>query len=334
MGGVCCCGELTENQASTGFQVLTGAQTEKAQRAHELATENIKDTEAGPSTIEAHLRAQYLSQAAYLLGDANNHTEVINKLQASGYQDVFKAVNVLQGIQIFRGKAGGGLGFVATSPETAEFAPNSLVVVFKGTEVNSTEISANFEWTPQDLDLSNQKCQVSKGYAEIYNDLMFKVGMWDAITEAVKARGTKKIVVAGHSLGGAVGAIAAVHLANFYQKEQEIGLYTIGAPRSFHQDSAADIERTLGKDMFQRCLNFGDFAPTLPPQNLKFRHIGVALYLNEGIADSTVLGTLHSDDFTGGLGTGGDPSMHLVSNYQARLETALERARAARARAA
>lgn len=78
----------------------------------------------------------------------------------------------------------------------------------------------------------------------------------------------------GHSLGGALAALAAVRLAN--AGSQLAGAITFGQPRVGDADSAA----RLAQLPLLRVVNACDLVPELPPEALGYRHAGLLRHLD------------------------------------------------------
>jgi len=127
-------------------------------------------------------------------------------------------------------------------------------------------------------------------------DTLERIKLKRAIFKAVMlVPGPVKMVVAGHSLGGAMASIAALHLINKYRKKLQIKLVTIGAYRVLNAFDAHDAQINLVQhsDKFgepfpepgflsvQRWVNAGDSIPAFVPKTTVFgehySHFGHAL---------------------------------------------------------
>jgi hypothetical protein len=83
------------------------------------------------------------------------------------------------------------------------------------------------------------------------------------VTTALKRLGCVRVLVTGHSLGGALSTIACIDIARTLPNV-EVTAYTFGSPRCaderFH---AAPVPRNLKK--FVRCVHVGDIVHMFPP---------------------------------------------------------------------
>ena len=91
------------------------------------------------------------------------------------------------------------------------------------------------------------------------------VAQWHGIRAGVKTHIPDKfqrVVLSGHSLGGAVAMIAALHLA--IEGYQDIEVYTFGAPRAFNK-RAQSVFKALPAIKCTRFANRWDPVTWLPP---------------------------------------------------------------------
>ncbi|KAG0184435.1 hypothetical protein DFQ28_011145, partial [Apophysomyces sp. BC1034] len=94
-----------------------------------------------------------------------------------------------------------------------------------------------------------------------------------------------KVVVTGHSLGGAFAVLGAMDL---YQRDERFSkknmkVYTYGGPRVGNPDFAYYVTGT-GIDVF-RTVNNRDIVPHLPPQSFGFLHPGIEYWIQDGKDD-------------------------------------------------
>ncbi|MHA2251619.1 MAG: lipase family protein [Candidatus Kariarchaeaceae archaeon] len=92
-----------------------------------------------------------------------------------------------------------------------------------------------------------------------------------------------KVIVTGHSLGGAVATLAASALANELKHKPniKIGLVTFGAPRPGNVVFAKKVERAL-KNRIHRFVNVGDPTPHVPFGIFRtWKHAGPSKLVNE-----------------------------------------------------
>ena len=84
---------------------------------------------------------------------------------------------------------------------------------------------------------------------------------------AQHASSNRKLVLAGHSLGGALATIAAAEWHNAYDL---LSVYTVGQPAAGKRDFREFVSNQFG-DRFFRMVNEDDLVPTVPPG---YKHVG------------------------------------------------------------
>ena len=99
-----------------------------------------------------------------------------------------------------------------------------------------------------------------------------------ALHNAVAANPSYQVVVVGHSLGGAIAAIAAAELRN---QGTNTDLYTYGQPR-IGGSPISDYITNQDKGGNFRVTHYDDPVPKLPPLILGFVHISPEYYIRTG----------------------------------------------------
>ena len=95
----------------------------------------------------------------------------------------------------------------------------------------------------------------------------------------------KKVILAGHSLGGQLALMAAVMIK--LEFELPIECVSYGSCKVGNCEFAEAVESMLGDEfMYHRLVNPGDLVPELPPGD--YKHIGEAIVLGEGNGYSTL----------------------------------------------
>jgi triacylglycerol lipase len=120
---------------------------------------------------------------------------------------------------------------------------------------------------------------------------------------ALSRAAQKPLLMAGHSLGGAIAALAASRAAD--QGAAPAAVYGFGMPRVGNARFHAHYTAALGERTF-RLVHGIDIVPTVPPSILGFRHVGRMLDCASGgsfAGDMMALSSPEADDplFTGGL---------------------------------
>jgi pimeloyl-ACP methyl ester carboxylesterase len=140
--------------------------------------------------------------------------------------------------------------------------PKSIVIAFAGTD---PVVLAN--WIT-DFDVHLEKSGAARGF-EVAAAVVF-----DSIKALVDAELDKKIVVTGHSLGGALAVLVAQRLEAAGRKVESV--YTFGMPRPGDEKFRADYG-TLGQRTY-RLVHGDDVVPTVAPASLGLLHVGRYLH--------------------------------------------------------
>ena len=116
--------------------------------------------------------------------------------------------------------------------------------------------------------------------------------VWDTISDVLGAGGSApadKLFITGHSLGGALSAVAALRLAKHQDVDLDriLGVYTFGMPRTGNDVFAQDYRTIAGGGLASRTyrmIDGADIVPQIPPPEapFSFRHIGCALACMHG----------------------------------------------------
>jgi triacylglycerol lipase len=116
--------------------------------------------------------------------------------------------------------------------------------------------------------------------------------VWDTISGTLGAGGSAvndNVLIAGHSLGGALAAQAAHRLVQekIVALDRILGVYTFGMPRTGNEAFAQDYRTTGGgglADRTYRLIDGADIVPQVPPRAnpFTFRHVGAALACAHG----------------------------------------------------
>ncbi|KAI8354197.1 lipase [Blakeslea trispora] len=104
-----------------------------------------------------------------------------------------------------------------------------------------------------------------------------------------------KVVVTGHSLGGALATFAGMEL---FQREKRLGpsnlsIYTIGQPRVGNPAFAYYVQGT--GITVSRSVNLRDIVPHVPPANFGFLHPGYEAWTKDGGSVQLCTNTVESD---------------------------------------
>ena len=150
---------------------------------------------------------------------------------------------------------------------------SDLWIVFRGTD----ELA---DWVDN---LDAEKTISAQGYVHKgFSDALDRV--WSFVLAEVYLRGIARLHFVGHSLGGALAAIA-VSRCLLGLLDNRIHLWTFGQPRCGDKLWADWMDNCLGQ-RYVRVFNAGDIVPHLPTF-VRFRHAGSELFFNEDGAVAT-----------------------------------------------
>ncbi len=93
-----------------------------------------------------------------------------------------------------------------------------------------------------------------------------------------KVRFGSKVVLAGHSLGGAIVTLLGASLYEFHRVQ---AIITFGSPRVMLGDAADTYNKILGPRTF-RYVHYRDCVPLIPPYWWGFTHVGEAYWVVRG----------------------------------------------------
>ncbi|KAL2132308.1 hypothetical protein VTI74DRAFT_3944 [Chaetomium olivicolor] len=159
-----------------------------------------------------------------------------------------------------------------------DHADHNIVVSFRGsTSVRNWIADIIFVQVPCDL---TAVCLVHTGFFASWAEISSRVIA--AVRTAKAANPSYQVIVTGHSLGGAVGTLAAAYIrkAGF-----AADLYTYGSPRV---GNAAFVEFVTAQPGAEyRITHTVDPVPRLPPIFVNYRHTSPEYWINEG-SDSVV----------------------------------------------
>ena len=141
--------------------------------------------------------------------------------------------------------------FVAATPDT-------IVVAFRGT--------AGLQDWLSDLNAFS----TSTNYGSLHRGFYFAFqAVKSSLEQIIRNMGltNRKLVLTGHSLGGALATVAAAEWTGSFDIRS---VYTYGQPRVCKSDTASHIEQRLGSKFF-RIVNDDDIVSRVPPG---FTHVG------------------------------------------------------------
>lgn len=170
-------------------------------------------------------------------------------------------------------------GFVGVDPSKSQ-----VVLSFRGSQSIRNWI-ANLDISMDDCDDlpvgDDSDCQIHSGFNDAWNQV--KDSVYTFIANASSTYPNHTLIVTGHSLGGAVGTIAA---ANLRAMGYPCDLYTFGSPRVGNEDFVNFVGSQEGNEF--RVTNADDPVPRLPPSSFflgSYRHTSPEFWLT--VQDTT-----------------------------------------------
>ncbi|KAM3547390.1 hypothetical protein MY1884_009586 [Beauveria asiatica] len=244
----------------TTFFLLAGATSSLASPA--VPVRQVASNKASPA--EFQLFSQY-AQAAYCtaLFDTTINTAVCADNRGS-VCDAFKGtVTVKEFTNIEFGTIA---GYAATSP-----SKKHIVVAFKGTDPMSfvdvtTDLTKNLvaakmytNFFRSNLFPACARCSIHNGFMRAFSSLRAELEQTLRAELAKPGQESYRVVITGHSLGGAVATVAAPYLR---ARGIACDLYTYGSPRVGNQEFANLITNDGG--FSARITNGNDFVASVP----------------------------------------------------------------------
>ena len=166
-------------------------------------------------------------------------------------------------------------GYIALSPspssDLSEDPTLELIVAFRGTLKLQNALN--------DLNLLPGKYpehvgMVHSGFYATANSV-FSSHVLPVVMRLLKQHNRKigKIIVTGHSLGGAVAILTAKRLLTALPNPPAIECWTFGEPRVGDKDFSLDVSTSLGLTVY-RIMRVADWVPEVPMEAFGYRHHG------------------------------------------------------------
>lgn len=154
----------------------------------------------------------------------------------------------------------------------------SIIVAFRGTEIKKIrDVVADARVIPTTGSIGT----VHRGFNDALHQVWGSHASKDMRQTIKKFQDNKQTIwICGHSLGGALAALAAAeYIIN--DKGTVNGLYTIGQPRIGNAEFAARFEKALPNNYY-RFVNNNDIVPRVPLSlpAFKYAHAGRELYID------------------------------------------------------
>lgn len=154
---------------------------------------------------------------------------------------------------------------------------NTFVVAFRGSEETGiADWITDLKFIPTIYpygDSGDKSMTVHSGFMGAYKSVR------EAVQKAVKSTPHKQVVFTGHSLGGALAALAALDTA-YNVPGKVVSCYTYGSPKVGNDSFVKNYNKRVPNTY--RCVNGNDMVPSAPPG--VFGHVG-QLYCVGGATD-------------------------------------------------
>ncbi|XP_071702069.1 probable feruloyl esterase A [Rutidosis leptorrhynchoides] len=141
---------------------------------------------------------------------------------------------------------------------------DAIVIAFRGTQETSIQnwIEDLF-WKQLDFDYPGcTNGKVHHGFFNAYNNTTVRPGILDGVSRAREVYGDLKIMVTGHSMGGAMAAFCGLDLALMYGSKN-VQVTTFGMPRIGNAAFASYYSEVVPNTF--RVTHAHDLVPHLPP---------------------------------------------------------------------
>jgi hypothetical protein len=172
--------------------------------------------------------------------------------------------------KVFSNAVGGIQGFTGFSKGF-----NAIIVVFRGSN-NIQNWILNIGTTRSSYSLCSN-CAVHSGFLSGYNLVASSVR--NAVQTLKAKYRTARLIVTGHSLGGALAILCTADLKNLFGTVDLT--YTFGQPRVGNQAFANWFQATHPN--IYRLIDYADIVPHLPPSNLGFLHSSHQVWYQRGM---------------------------------------------------
>ncbi|KAK6117320.1 hypothetical protein DH2020_048911 [Rehmannia glutinosa] len=150
-------------------------------------------------------------------------------------------------------------GFVGVATDL-----NATVIAFRGTQERSIQNWVeDLYWKQLDIDYPGvDGAMVHHGFYTAYHNTSLRPGVLNAVQKAKEIYGNIKIIVTGHSMGGAMAAFCGLDL-RLSLGEKNVQVMTFGQPRIGNAAFASYFNQIVPDTI--RVTNDHDIVPHLPP---------------------------------------------------------------------
>lgn len=146
---------------------------------------------------------------------------------------------------------------------------NAIIIAFRGTQEHSIQNWVeDLYWKQLDLNYPNMPdAMVHHGFYYAYHNTTLRPGVVSGVRKAKELYGDLKIIVLGHSMGGAIAGFCALDL-KVHHKAQNVQVMTCGQPRIGNAAFVSYYSNLVPNTI--RITNDHDIVPHLPPYYSRF----------------------------------------------------------------
>ena len=171
---------------------------------------------------------------------------------------------------------------------TVDQTIKEIIVAFRGTEGN-TNWKFNLDVLMTSWEEQGAGVKVHEGFLKVYLSLALK--LQEDLKSAIKQYGIDdrwRLTITGHSLGGALAAIATLDIFSSVLRERldaslpnpECNLITYGQPRVGNNAFIQKLASVLPLKSYLRVVNGADLVPHVPPFHTEYVHGGYELWVH------------------------------------------------------
>jgi triacylglycerol lipase len=230
-----------------------------------------------------------LEQTAFEICADPNHPAIKNQISISGAVQATTGQNLLQSMlkqpKQYQGTATDAqVRALALTPAAnlhfgwfcLDSANKTLIIAFRGTEYIHDWMD-DFDFIPAPYAPVPGRGTVHQGFQLVYLTIRENlIGLLDKYSG-----GYTQVFITGHSLGGALCALAAVDIVNVNQ-DLAPTVYTWAEPRVGHDDFV--IFYNTHVNICYRIVNVWDVVPHLPPDIAGYQHEGNQVIIDSGFS--------------------------------------------------
>jgi len=194
-------------------------------------------------------------------------------------------------VQVYDNLLSGTKYYVGVNPSI-----KSILIIFRGT-LNPMSLFADADFLYSSYTMHPKApsfASVHSGFLDAY--IAVSEDLLNRVTTFVKAYPDYDIAIGGHSMGGSLATLAALHMdASNVVPTSRIEIFTYGQPRTGNTDFTNFVS-TLGLKSITRVTYNNDLVPRLPPQFIGYEHHRSEIYLT-GYLEKDV--TMNNTDVNG-----------------------------------